>query len=691
MPSTRQLAAIIFTDIVGYTALMGKDEQRAFEFLDKNRQIQKPIIEQYNGRWIKELGDGVMASFNTVSDAVNAAIKIQQACNSSKEFQLRIGIHLGELVFENDDVFGDGVNIASRIQAIANPGSIYISETVHNSISNKKEFQTKFVKEEKLKNVKEPVKIYQVVADNVVIAHQRIAQKIKQKRNFFLLAMSILIILVATYFFKGGYGIQKNDNPVISQEMLSNSIAVLPFENMPADSAQEYFSDGLTDALITELAQIPGLTVISMNTVVQLKGKTINPVEVGDQFNVRYILQTRMQRSGNKLRITPPLIETRKGQLIWANKFDKEMKDLFAIQDDISKHIMDSLKIVIDNENSILGRQPTENMNAYVYYMRGIYLFRQNSGLKRDLIDSAIVLFEKAIELDPKFALAYAALGKACIPIAFIHDPDPKWEAKAYVAIEKALSLDPKLANAYAARGDLAWTLSNGFPHEKAIKDLKRALELNPNLVTAHESLGSIYFHIGLFDKALHELRIAIALDPMSRFAKPRMARIHWYEQKLDSALEGFSPFKENAGWLREKAMVLFTLGRTAEAFKTMDEATKRIADQNEIVDLAAGYSVLLAGTSKKKEAEEQVKYAIEHGEGRSHFHHAEHLIASAYALMGNTKAAVEWLQKAADHGLPCYPLFTNDPNLKNIRNDPGYIFLMEKLKKQWEIYKSTL
>src|SRR5688572_6637693 len=165
MPSSRQLAAIMFTDIVGYTSLMGKDEQKAFELLDKNRQNQKPIIEQYNGRWIKELGDGVMASFHTVSDAVNAAIKIQQICNASKQFQLRIGIHLGEVVFENDDVFGDGVNIASRIQAIANPESIYVSKAVHNSISNKKNFQTRFVNEERLKNVKEPARMYKELAD----------------------------------------------------------------------------------------------------------------------------------------------------------------------------------------------------------------------------------------------------------------------------------------------------------------------------------------------------------------------------------------------------------------------------------------------------------------------------------------------------------------------------------------------
>src|SRR5882724_7480748 len=163
MPQSRQLAAIMFTDIVGYTALMGEDEQKAFKFLNTNRQIQQPIIERYGGKWIKELGDGVMASFTTVSDAVNAAIKIQEACTTAKDFQLRIGIHLGEVVFENEDVFGDGVNIASRIQAIATPGGIYISESVQNNVSNKKEILTKFVKEERLKNVKDPVKIFEVI------------------------------------------------------------------------------------------------------------------------------------------------------------------------------------------------------------------------------------------------------------------------------------------------------------------------------------------------------------------------------------------------------------------------------------------------------------------------------------------------------------------------------------------------
>src|ERR1019366_8876344 len=215
MSQTRQLAAIMFTDIVRYTALMGSDEQKAFTILIKNRALQKPIIEQFNGRWIKELGDGVMASFNTVSDAVNAAIKIQEACNAAKDFQLRIGIHLGEVVFENDDVFGDGVNIAARIQAVAKPGSIYVSESVQRNVSNKKDITTKFIKEETLKNVKEAVRMYEVL-----IKDDSIATAENKMRN-------------------------------ISQ----NSIAVLPFANMSSDPEQEFFSDGISEEIINMLAQ----------------------------------------------------------------------------------------------------------------------------------------------------------------------------------------------------------------------------------------------------------------------------------------------------------------------------------------------------------------------------------------------------------------------------------------------------
>ena len=197
------------------------------------------------------------------------------------------------------------------------------------------------------------------------------------------------------------------------------------------------------------------------------------------------------------------------------------------------------------------------------------------SGTEKNLVDSSVAMFEKAVSLDPDFALAYAALAKAYVYIFFAFNADPKWETKAYIALEKALSLDPGLADAYIAKGNLSWTLSNGFPHEKAINEFKHAIVLNPNLAEAHEALAAVYFHIGLLDEALREFRIALTIDPTSRFSRPRVARIHWYQQKYDSALNEFSAIGQ-PDWAKEKALVQWYLGRTNEAFKTLDQGTQK-------------------------------------------------------------------------------------------------------------------
>ena len=250
MATSRQLAAIMFTDIVGYTELMGNDEKKALELLNKNRLIQKPIIEEFNGRFIKELGDGVLASFKAVSDAVYAAIKIQEICNAAKEFQLRIGIHEGEVVLEDNDVFGDAVNIASRIQAISKPGGIYISESVHHNISNKLDINTQFVKTKTLKNIKEPVKIYEVETTSF-------------PRPF------------------------KN---VQSVEILEKSIAVLPFLNISNDPEQEYFCDGITEEIINSLCYLKDLKVAGRTSSFQFKGKNLALSKVGDKLGVKMVL-----------------------------------------------------------------------------------------------------------------------------------------------------------------------------------------------------------------------------------------------------------------------------------------------------------------------------------------------------------------------------------------------------------------
>ncbi|HJY21512.1 MAG TPA: adenylate/guanylate cyclase domain-containing protein, partial [Hanamia sp.] len=375
MASTRQLAAIMFTDIVGYTALMGDNEQRAFELLRKNRELQKPIIEKYSGHWIKELGDGVLASFNTVSDAVNAAVEIQQATNKAKDFLIRVGIHLGEVVFENDDVFGDGVNIASRIQAIAQPGTIYISEPVYNNIVNKQGIAANFVKEEILKNVKGAIRIYEVTT------HEPDADLDVNKN--------------ALEHFPGN----------------CSCLVVLPFINMSSDPEQEYFSDGLTEELISNLTKLKEIRVISRTTSMKYKGTTKDIKTIGMETGASYIMEGSVRKQGNNLRITAQFIDANRDVHLWSENYHGMIDDIFDIQEKVSAKIVEALEIELTRgEKENIRKRQTDNTEAYQLYLQGRYSWNKRN---EEGIQTSIRYFKKAIEKDPEYALAWAGLADA--------------------------------------------------------------------------------------------------------------------------------------------------------------------------------------------------------------------------------------------------------------------------------------
>ncbi len=374
MPQSRQLAAIMFTDIVGYTALMGEDEQKAFEILNKNRKLQKPLIEQYGGRWIKELGDGVLASFNTVSDAVNAAIKIQEACKNAKDFQLRIGIHHGEVVFEEDDIFGDAVNIASRIQALAPIGGIWISESVHNNVSNKKEIKTKIVRAETLKNVKERILIYEVITNNDASDQSDLV----------------------------------SDKP--TKKLPEKSIAVLPFVDMSSSHDQEYLGDGLAEEILNSIVHLNDLKVAGRTSSFQFKGKSIDLREVGEKLGVGVVLEGSVCKQGNRLRVTAQLINVEDGFHIWSQRYDRVMDDIFAIQDEIALAITEQLKItLIEKDREKITKTSTHNAEAYELYLKArFHLYRRGSSILKGLEYS-----KQAIAIDPNYALAHACYADA--------------------------------------------------------------------------------------------------------------------------------------------------------------------------------------------------------------------------------------------------------------------------------------
>lgn len=477
MPQTRQLAAIMFTDIVGYTALMGDDELKAIEILQKNRRLQKPVIEKYYGKWIKELGDGILASFSTVTDAVLCASEIQNTCKGKNEFQLRIGIHLGDVVFENNDVFGDGVNIASRLQSLAPIGGICISESVHNNVSNKKDIQTKFIKEETLKNVKEPVKIYEVIIMNSpIITGEKQRESIPQY-----------------------------------------SIAVLAFTNMSSDPEQEYFSDGISEEIINTLAQNPNLKVPGRTSSFTFKGKNEDVRSIGEKLSVKTVLEGSVRSSGNRIRITAQLINVEDGYHLWSESFDRILNDVFEVQDEIAAAIVKKLQITLDGHLAEpKSREQTENIEAYKLYLKG----RALAYKRGRYIFEAKSLFERAIELDPEYALAYAGVADTYTMICFfgLLDPDEIWPKAKYNA-ELAMKFGPELAETQTCNAVIA--LMHDWDYNKANKLFLRALQLNPGYEQARGWYSYFYLQCACseYEEGVRNCRLALETHPLSSYS----------------------------------------------------------------------------------------------------------------------------------------------------------------------------
>jgi TolB-like protein len=631
----------MFTDIVGYTALMGKDENRAFELLKKNRDIHKPLIKQYHGIWIKEIGDGVLASFHTVTDAVNAAMKIQQTCNASKDFQLRIGIHLGEVVFENDDVFGDGVNIASRIQAIANPGSIFISEPVYQNVSNKKDIQTKFVKEEALKNVKEPVKIFEVICKTTIL----------------------------------------NDNAKKAMTPPpKNSIAVLPFANMSSDPEQEYFSDGITEEIITDLSHLHDMLVISRSSVMTFKKTSKKIKEIATELNVHYVLEGSVRKAGNNLRITAQLIDASKDAHIWAEKYNGTLDDVFDIQEKVSRSIVESLKLKLTaGEDSHIAKRPIDNIPAYDSYLRArSELLKWN----KESIDRAKKFIENAISIIGHNAILYGTMGYVFWSYGNLGiNPDESY-LKATEYADKAFELDADSPIAHLILGSINMS-ALGKPLE-ALKHFKITLKNDPN---NYEALLFSALALILMGKSVpgkeYTDRI-IALDPLSPITYGWPSVLHFYTgnftEALSKATNAFELEPENPFWQLFVPLSYAYNSHTDEAISFIDNRLD--ANRKGLVEETA----LMIKPALRNEKSALLNWipAVEYN-ARKDFQYS-HFIGALCAFAGLKEEAFYWLGNAIDRGFWNYPFLANhETAFKELSNDPRYLKILNKVKSLWE------
>ncbi|OUR90807.1 hypothetical protein A9Q87_12715 [Flavobacteriales bacterium 34_180_T64] len=516
MSQIRQLAAIMFTDIEGYTALMQQDEKEAVVFRNRHRNTFERTTEAFNGKIIQYFGDGTLSTFKSTVEAVECAIEMQNAFLEEPKIPVRIGIHVGDIIQLKDDIIGDAVNVASRIESCAIPGSILISDKVHDQIRSHRHIESAFLDAYDLKNVDEAMPIFAISNEGLAVPNPEDVQgelksnplknsKIISKKRAISLSILAFILIVGTVF-SIQYFSNQNERP----EDLS--IAVLPFNNLSADNDAEIFRDGVTEDILTQLSKLKQLHVISRKSVMQFKNLDKPISQIAKKLRVSYILQGSIRKYDDKVRVTAQLVVAETDELIWAGQYDKTLTDIFAIQSEVSKEIVDALNLNITfDEQQSLEDISTHNIEAYKLFLRG----RQEADKRtQGSIAASIKLYEAAIDLDNNYAEAYAEIANSVYLETYYSGRDAVEASKlANDYLNKAEKISIKVSRIYSVRG-LIYNIEG--KHELAKAAFEKAIKLAPNDLTARHQFSTFYYYTQQYEKQLEQAKIAYTLDPLS-------------------------------------------------------------------------------------------------------------------------------------------------------------------------------
>ena len=492
------LAAIMFTDMVGYTALMQEDEKRAKILRDKHREVLERLIFEHRGQILQYYGDGTLSVFGSAIEAAVCGMKIQQELQQEPKVLLRIGIHAGDIVYDDEGVYGDGVNVASRIENISLPGSVLISEKINDELRNQKEISSIFLGRYELKNVKQPLNIYAINNEKIVVPTSR---QIEGKTS-------------GTDY----------------------SIAVLPFVNLSAEKDNEYFSDGITEELLNALARVEGLSVTSRTSSFAFKGKNSDIREIGKKLGVKTVLEGSVRKYGDRVRVTAQLIDSENGYHKWSENYDKKLEDIFAVQDEIASSIVDQLRktISLRKPSEGLVKATTKNIDAYNLYLKGLFYWNKWAP---DFILKAIRYFEDATTFCPDFAVAYARLSACYLYLGaagFMANKIAYTKAKDYARM--AISLDDSLVDSQISQGMVKYF--NDWDWEEAEKCFIKALEINPNSAETHQYYAMLLSTLGYHKKALKEAELAHQLDPLNAPISYILSFTYLNNNQIDCAVD---------------------------------------------------------------------------------------------------------------------------------------------------------
>jgi adenylate cyclase len=490
----------MFTDLVGYTALMQENEAKAKDVRDKHRRVIQELIPASQGKTLQYFGDGTLSIFGSAIQAVNCAVEIQKALRKDSIIPLRIGLHMGDIVYDDEGVYGDSVNVASRIESMSVPGAVLISGKIYDEIKNHPNLPAESIGLFELKNVKRPLEIYAVKATGLVFPKQ---EEIHGKGS-----------------------------------RLMKSIAVLPFVNMSSEAENEYFSDGVSEEIINTLTKVDGLQVTSRTSSFAFKGKLEDIREIGNKLGVATLLEGSVRRSGNKVRITAQLINVSDGYHSWSEVYDRKIEDIFEVQDEIAQKIRNKL---VENFTGMgvkekLVKPPTANMEAYNLFLKGRYHYNK---FTPDSFKKAFGFYEEAVKIEPDFSMGYSGMARCYVTLGGFSQLEPnKAFTKAREYAEKAIELDRSNSSAYL---DLALIeMFYSWDWKAADMYFKKAEELNPNSSELHYTL-SMYENIkGNFDKALENAKEAYRLDPLSLISINQLAESYMNNNDLEKAGEYF-------------------------------------------------------------------------------------------------------------------------------------------------------
>ena len=554
----RKLTAILSADVKGYSRLMGDDEEATLRTLTAYREVFSSHIQQHRGRVVNTPGDAILSEFASVVDALRCAVEIQRELAErnaelpeNRRMLFRMGINLGDVLVKDGDIFGDGVNIAARLEGLADPGGISISGSAHEQVKGKLDLEYDYQGKRSVKNIMETVPVYRVLSYPGAAAHRVVAIKRRFARSWRIaaLAAGLAVLLgggaVAAWYLltqpTSFFAETKTREPPPLPD--KPSLAVLPFVNTGGDPAQAYFSDGMAEEITTTLSRLSNLFVIAADSAFTYKGRDVDLDDVGEELGVRHVLEGSARNADGRIRIDVRLVEAATGNEVWSQEYDRDLPELFAVQHEITRRIVTELNIELAEDEEIrVWRRPTDNLEAYDAYLRGLELSHR---LPQTANAQAIRMLDKAIELDPEFAAAYALLARVHM-IDFWYQWSPsrlKSRVRAVELASKAIALDDSEPMSYAVLGLVH--LFRRQP-ERAITELERAAALSPNDSVAGALMANALMHLGRLDEALVQIKKAMRVAP--EFPAWYWTVLGDVHRRMGGYDEAIAAFKENVG-----------------------------------------------------------------------------------------------------------------------------------------------